>query len=57
MLKLYKYSASEKQYWETWENPDGSQTIHWETSGREVKAKKSESLLLKAQKCSRKRSG
>jgi hypothetical protein len=29
VLKLYKLSGSKKEYWETWDNDDGSHTIHW----------------------------
>lgn len=29
MLKLYRFQNQKKEYWETWENGDGSHTIHW----------------------------
>lgn len=29
MLKLYRFSDSKKEYWETWPNADGSHTVHW----------------------------
>lgn len=29
MLKLYRCSESRKEYWETWENEDGSHIVHW----------------------------
>ena len=29
MLKLYKFDDNTKQYWETWDNGDGSHTVHW----------------------------
>lgn len=33
MLKLYRFSGQTKEYWETWENEDGSHTIHWGALG------------------------
>lgn len=29
MLKLYRFSADAKEYWETWDNGDGNFTVHW----------------------------
>lgn len=29
MLKLYKFADDVKEYWETWDNEDGSHTVHW----------------------------
>lgn len=29
MLKLYRLAAGKKEYWETWDNGDGSHTVHW----------------------------
>lgn len=29
MLKLYKLSSDEKEYWETWDNRDRSHSVHW----------------------------
>jgi hypothetical protein len=29
MLKLYRFSESTKEYWETWEDEDGGHTVHW----------------------------
>ncbi len=29
VLNLYKLKDNEKLYWETWENNDGTHTIHW----------------------------
>ena len=29
MLKLYRFTAASKDYWETWQHPDGSYEIHW----------------------------
>jgi hypothetical protein len=33
MLKLYKFTPDSKQYWETWDNLDGTHTVHWGTLG------------------------
>lgn len=29
MLKLYRFSDEKKEYWETWDNDNGSDTVHW----------------------------
>jgi len=29
MLKLYRFSDAVTQYWETWDNEDGTHTVHW----------------------------
>jgi len=55
MLKLYKLNSDPKKYWETWDNDDGSHTVHWGelgTKGRDkiVKntfLKKAESIIQK----------
>jgi hypothetical protein len=55
MLKLYKFTDSKKDYWETWANDDGSHTVHWGELGtkgqfKEVKAslfKKPEKIIQK----------
>lgn len=44
MLKLYKFDDNDKQFWETWDNGDGSHTVHWGVLGtigetRIIKAK------------------
>ena len=33
MLKLYKISDLSKTYWETWDNDDGTHTVHWGVLG------------------------
>jgi hypothetical protein len=33
MLKLYKFDSDPTKYWETWDNGDGSHTVHWGTLG------------------------
>ena len=47
MLKLYNFSNDKKEYWETWDNNDGSHTIHWGKLGTEGKSKTIKSSLLK----------
>ena len=34
MLKLYKLDDQPPQYWETWDNDDGSHTVHWGELGQ-----------------------
>lgn len=29
MLKLYNFTDDSKRYWETWDNGDGTHTVHW----------------------------
>ena len=29
MLKLYRLTPGKKEYWETWDNDNGSHTVHW----------------------------
>lgn len=55
MLKLYKFTEAKKEYWETWDNDDGSHTVHWGELGttgesKEVKGsifKKPEAIIQK----------
>ena len=47
MLKLYKITNTEKRYWETWENDDGSHIVHWGTLGTKGKSKTVKPSLLK----------
>ncbi len=47
VLKLYKLTDSEKLYWETWDNDDGTHTIHWGELGTEGQSKTVKSSLLK----------
>jgi len=35
VLKLYKLDAEPKEYWETWDNQDGTHTVHWGVLGTE----------------------
>jgi len=46
MLKLYNLSDSKKEYWETWDNEDGSHTIHWGILGTEGDSKLVKSSLF-----------
>ena len=50
MLKLYRFSESKKEYWETWDNGDGTHTVHWGELGtngqsREVGSENPEKLI------------
>ena len=47
MLKLYKITDNEKLYWETWDNDDGTHTVHWGELGTEGKSKTVKNSLLK----------
>ncbi len=47
MLKLYKLTEKKKEYWETWENDDGSHMVHWGTLGTEGESKTIKSSFLK----------
>ena len=40
MLKLYKFDEAQKQYWETWDNGDGTHTIHWGELGTHGQTRK-----------------
>src|SRR4026208_2146772 len=39
MLKLYKNSEDAIRFWETWDNGDGSHTIHWGAIGERGESK------------------
>ncbi|MEZ9525682.1 hypothetical protein [Enterovibrio norvegicus] len=39
MLKLYRLSETKKEYWETWDNDDGTHTIHWGLLGTQGESK------------------
>jgi hypothetical protein len=39
MLKLYKRTPSQILYWETWDNDDGSHTVHWGSLGAKGESK------------------
>ena len=47
MLKLYKFTDSKKEYWETWDNDDGSHTVHWGELGTTGQSKEVNGSLLK----------
>ena len=47
MLKLYKFTKAKKEYWETWDNDDGSHTIHWGELGTKGESKEIKRSLLK----------
>jgi predicted DNA-binding WGR domain protein len=51
LLKLYRFLNEKKEYWETWENGDGSHTIHWGELGTRGESKRvKSSLFSKAEK-------
>lgn len=39
MLTLYRFSDHKKEYWETWDNGNGSHTIHWGELGSRGESK------------------
>ena len=47
MLKLYRFTETNKEYWETWDNDDGSHTVHWGELGTTGQSKIVKSTLLK----------
>lgn len=47
MLKLYRFNDSVKEYWETWDNDDGSHTVHWGELGTTGQSKEIKGSLLK----------
>ena len=47
MLKLYKFTDNKKMYWETWDNDDGTHTVHWGELGTEGESKTVKNSLLK----------
>ena len=48
MLKLCKITDEQKSYWETWDNDDGSHTVHWGDLGSEGNSKAIKSSFLKS---------
>lgn len=47
MLKLYRLAGSKKDYWETWDNGDGTHTVHWGELGTHGQSKEIKGGLLK----------
>ena len=47
MLKLYRLTPSKKEYWETWDNNNGSHEIHWGALGTRGESKTVKSGLFK----------
>lgn len=47
MLKLYRFTESKKEYWETWDNDDGTHTVHWGELGTQGQSKTVKRSLLK----------
>ena len=48
MLKLYKLIDDKKEYWETWDNEDGTHTIHWGDLGTTGQSKEVKQTFLKS---------
>ena len=46
MLKLYRFSTSAKEYWETWEAKSGIHTVHWGELGTRGSSKEIKSSFL-----------
>ncbi|MGP4846374.1 hypothetical protein ACTXGQ_19795 [Marinobacter sp. 1Y8] len=47
MLKLYKFTDTKKEYWETWENEDGSHSVHWGELGTNGQSEEIKGSFLK----------
>lgn len=47
MLKLYRLSNNKKEYWETWDNGNGSHTVHWGELGTRGESKEVKGSLFK----------
>lgn len=47
MLKLYKIAPGDARYWETWNNDDGTHTVHWGRLGDKGQSKTVKSSLFK----------
>jgi hypothetical protein len=47
MQKLYRFTDDKKEYWETWDNDDGSHTVHWGELGTHGESRTVKSTLLK----------
>jgi hypothetical protein len=47
MKKLYRFSDTTKEYWETWDNGDGTHTIHWGELGTQGSRKTVKASLFK----------
>lgn len=47
MLKLYSFSGPKPLYWETWDNDDGSHTVHWGELGTPGETKTVKKSLFK----------
>ena len=47
MLKLYNFADGAKEYWETWDNEDGSHTVHWGKLGTKGNSKTVKDSIFK----------
>ena len=46
-MELYRFTEDSKEYWETWDNDDGSRTVHWGILGTEGEPRVVETSLLR----------
>ncbi len=47
MLKLYRLADGIKEYWETWDNENGTHTVHWGKLGTQGSSKTVKNSLFK----------
>ncbi len=47
MLKLYRFTEDNKEYWETWDNGEGTHEVHWGLLGTRGESKSIRSSLFK----------
>ncbi len=47
MFKLYKFTDNKKEYWETWDNENGTHTVHWGKLGEKGESKIIKSSMFK----------
>jgi hypothetical protein len=48
MKKLYKFTDSKKEYWQTWDRQNGSHIVHWGILGTEGESKVIEENIYEA---------
>jgi hypothetical protein len=47
MLKLYRFTDDKKEYWETWDNNNGTHSVHWGTLGTQGESRTVKSTFFK----------
>lgn len=47
MTKLYRLAADSKEYWETWDNEDGTHIVHWGVLGTQGQSKTIKNRLFR----------